>query len=75
MGDGVPQSHGIQPVSTNTEYSSLRMHSTVIYYERLLMVTYVITSEGGRFYLAAGASQILSTIHITIHHATANPKS
>lgn len=30
--------------------------------------------EGGWFYLAAGASQILSTIHIMIHHAAANPK-
>lgn len=42
MGDGVPHSHGAQPVSTNTEHSSVRMHGMVIYSEMLLMVTYVI---------------------------------
>lgn len=36
VGDGVPHSHGVQPVSTNTEYSSMRIRGMMIYSAALL---------------------------------------
>ena len=76
MADGVPQSHGFQAVSTNTEYSSVRIHHIMIFSLTLWHDGHTRhCPEGGRSYLPAGTSQMLSAIHTMTHPAPTNPKS